>query len=157
GRPHEYHFDSGAGKLLEQQHLIGGLAAEPMGAVHEEGIDLPLGRQVAPALQARPDERRTTPAILLGTRAILPGTPAISDQLAVLGGVRAQSAGLTGDRRFLFLPVRRDPRVDRGGFHGTPLPSDRHCPAAAWAARCAVVPTPRADTPGSTAPRPGGQ
>src|SRR5262249_7972254 len=77
GRPHEYHFDSGAGKLLEQQHLIGGLAAEPMGAVHEEGIDLPLGRQVAPALQARPDERRTTPAILLGNPAILLGNPAI--------------------------------------------------------------------------------
>ncbi len=150
GRTHEHHVDAGAGELLEQQDLIGILAAEPIGAVHEEAIDLPLGRQVAHALQARPDERRATPALILVH-------PAIRNQVVVLGGVRAQGAGLTGDRLLLFLPVRRDPSVDRGGLHGTPLLSDRHCPAAEWAARCAVVPTPRADTPGSTAHRPGGQ
>ena len=149
-RAHEHHVDAGSGELLEQQHLIGILAAEPIGAVHEEGIDLALGRQVAHPLQARSDERRATPAIVLIHAAI-------RNQIAVLGGVRAERARLTGDRLLLFLPVRRDPRVDRGGFHGTLLPSDRHGQAAEWAARCAGAPTPRADTPGSTAHHPSGQ
>src|SRR4029453_1812652 len=150
GRTHEPHFDAGAGELLEQQDLIGILAAEPIGAVHEEAVDLPLGRQVAHALQARPDERRPTPALVLVH-------PAVRNQVAVLGGVRAQGAGLTRDRLLLFLPVRRDRGVDCGGLHAIPLLSDRHCPAAAWPAPCAAGRTPRADTPGSTAHRPGGQ
>src|SRR5437867_1879497 len=148
--PHEHHVDSGAGELLEQQYLIGILAAEPIGAVHEERIDLPLRRQIAHALQAWSDERRAAPAVILVN-------PAVRNQIAVLGGVRAKGARLTGDRLLLFLPIRRDPSVDRGGFHGTPLLSDHHCPAGEWAARCVGVPTPRADTPGSTAHRPGGQ
>ncbi len=150
GGAHEYHLDPRAGELLEQQDLIGILAAEPIGAVHEEGVQLSLGRQVAHALQARPHERRPTPASVLVD-------PAVRNQIAVLGGVRAQRARLAGDRVLLFLPVRRDPSVDRGGFHGTPLLLDRHCPAAEWAARGAVVPTATADTPGSTAPHLSGQ
>ena len=72
GRPHEHHFDSSPGELLEQQDLIGILAAEPIRAVHEEGIDLPLRRQIAHTLQAWTDERRAAPAIILVNPVVLP-------------------------------------------------------------------------------------
>src|SRR6266446_948257 len=146
----EHHLDARPGELLEQQHLVRVLAAEPIGAVHKHGIDLSLGRQVAHALQPRPNEGRSTPAFILKD-------PALRHQIVVLGGVRAEGARLTGDRLLLFLPVRRDPSVDRGGLHGRSLLSPESHPATARAARGAVGPTPRADTPGSAAHSPGGQ
>ena len=50
----EYGLHAMAGEFLGQQHLIGILAAQPVGRVDQHRLDVPLGRKVADPLQARP-------------------------------------------------------------------------------------------------------
>jgi hypothetical protein len=71
-----------AGELFKQQDLIGIFTTEPIGAVDEQHLDVPLGGQVPETLEARPDEGGPAPAFVLEDGAI-------RDQILVRGGVGA--------------------------------------------------------------------
>ena len=53
-----------ASKFLDQQDLVGILPAQPVGSVHQDGINLPFRRQVAHPLEPRPLEGRTAIAFV---------------------------------------------------------------------------------------------
>lgn len=50
-RLEKHRFDTMASKFLDQQDLVGILPAQPVGSVHQHGMNLPFRRQVAHPLQ----------------------------------------------------------------------------------------------------------
>lgn len=108
-------FHAVTGELFDQQDLIGVLATQAIGRVHEHGLDLPFGRQVAHPLQAWPLERGPAIPVVLEN----PGPRHLEiEGLRQLG----QRRGLARNRVCLALLRRGHSGVDRGHRHAqTPL------------------------------------
>jgi hypothetical protein len=99
-------LDAGAGELLEQQHLVGVAAREPIGRVAQQHLEAALGDTVAQPLERRPGERRAGEAVLEEHQLV-------GDDQAALGGQLTQPGDLAVDRLLLALALRGHPRVDR--------------------------------------------
>src|SRR5712691_779273 len=98
--------DTGAVELLEQQHLVGVAAREPVGRVAEHELEAALRGAVAQPLQRRPRQRRSGDAVVAEDELL-------RDEQAALGRQLTQRRELTRDRRLLALTLRRHARVDR--------------------------------------------
>ena len=102
----EAHRHAHARELLQQQHLVGVAAREPIGRVAEQHLERSLRRAVAQplqrwALQARPRE----PLVL--------EHEILADEQSALSGELTQPDGLACDRLVLALTLGGHPRVDR--------------------------------------------
>src|SRR3954463_5241498 len=105
-RPVEEHdLSPRAGKLLEQDRLVGIRAGQTVRGVHIDNIDGRHRDQVAQALQTGPNQ--AGPAL-----AIIQEAELLADVTAVGGRPRQQIAHLAADRLLLSLLVRGDTRVD---------------------------------------------
>ena len=93
-------------ELLEQHHLVGVAAREPVGRVAEHNLEHALGGAVAQPLERRPRQRRAGDAVVAEDELL-------RDEQAALGRQLTQRRELACDRRLLALALRRHARVDR--------------------------------------------
>ena len=148
----EDHLDPGALELLEQQHLIGVSAREPVRRVTQQHLEAALDRQVAQPLQPRAAQHRARDALVLEHQIL-------RDEQPALGGELTQRGGLALDRLLATLPIRGHPRVDRR--HPARPPSIARpcwccCLAHRPSARCwshGAARAPRSHTPAPAARR----
>src|SRR5215216_17573 len=141
-REHDLH--AGALELLQQQHLVGVAAREPIRAVAEHHLEAALGGAVAQPLKRRPGERRARDPLIAEHELI-------GHSEAALGGELTQPGDLTLDRALLALALRGHPRVDRRHPARPPVRSHRcSLPLARCASRGAAR-APRTCTPAPTA------
>ena len=112
----EHGLHTMAGEFFSQQHLIGILAAQPVGRVDQHRLDVTLGREVADPFQARPHQAGAAVARILED-------PVLRYREPMGGGELLQRRRLAGNRVVLPLLVRGHPGVDRGRLHRVPPPS----------------------------------
>jgi hypothetical protein len=110
----ENDLDAGALELLQQQHLIGVAAREPVRAMAEHDLKATLGGTVAQALERRPQQRRAGEAFVQELELDR------DDQAAILREL-TQPGDLALDRALLALALRGHARVDRRHPHRLPL------------------------------------
>src|SRR5215471_13160370 len=127
----EDRFDTAAGQLLDQQHLIGILAGQAVRTVDESRFDLTGGRQIAQSLQPRP--------LPNGTRvAVIQEAPLGRNQIVVSLSILGQGHQLALDGVGLLLAVGRHTGVNRGWLrHSDPPPFHG---VASQPAECAGTP-----------------
>jgi hypothetical protein len=100
----EHDLDTGPGELLEQQHLVGVAAREPIRRVAQQHLKRALGGTVAQPLERRPDQRRAGEPLIAEHQLL-------GDRQATLGRELTQPGELTEDRPLLALTLRGHPRV----------------------------------------------
>src|SRR5947209_11945081 len=113
-RLEEDRLDTMTGKFLDQQNLIRIRPAQAVGGMDQHGLDLPFGRQVAYAFQARTYQR--CPAI-----AVVFEDPCVRYVMTAAACEVDQRGGLAANRVLLALLVGRYPGVDRCHRHGFSL------------------------------------
>ncbi len=151
----EDHLDPGALELLQQQHLIGVPAREPIRRMTQQHLEAALDRQITQALQPRAAQHRARDALVLEHQIL-------DNEQVARGGELTQRSGLAADRLLATLPVRGHPRVDRSHSSG-PLPRHPHAVAAVVHCRSPrsgshdAAPAPRSRTPAPAARQRGGQ
>src|ERR671919_647655 len=125
-----------AGEFLHQQNLIGILAAEPVGGVNQNCFDRSFTSQIPQPLQRRPHQNRSAVAFVLKD-------PLRRDRVAMCLSVFQQRGPLASDGLLFFLPVRRNPRVNRRCPHVLELHSNMLC----FSSRIESSQEPKADKP----------
>ena len=95
-----------ATELLLQQHLVGEVAAQPIGGPSHDRLHLAARHRVAQRLQRRSVERRAAEPVV-GEHAF-PG-----DRPAAAASVRQHGLTLTGDRLAVALDSTRHPQIRR--------------------------------------------
>ena len=95
-----------ARELLQQQHLVGVTAREPVGRVAEQNLERSLRRAVAQPLQRRALQARPREPLVLEHEVL-------GDEQPALRGELTQPDGLACDRLVLALTLRGHSRVDR--------------------------------------------
>ena len=102
----EHDLHPGAGELLEQQHLVGIAAREPIGRVAQQHLERSLRGAIAQPLQRRALKHRAGEPFILEDQILRDEQPAVGRQLT-------QPDGLAPDRLVLALTLGGHPRVDR--------------------------------------------
>jgi len=101
----EHHLGPGARELLDQDRLVRVRAGQAVGRVHVDQIDGRHRREVAQALQGRPDQARAALAVVEEVQLGL--------DLVAVADARQQRRDLAVDGVALSLLVGGDPGVDR--------------------------------------------
>ena len=133
GRLDEQNLDAGAAELLDQQHLMDVLPAQPVRRINQDGLDRSFGRQIADPLQPGADQLRAAEAVILDD-------PLVRHAVVAGPGELDQRRRLARDRLLLPLPVAGNPGVDRRCFHrqallsGAPVRHRRRVTSATSAA-----------------------
>ena len=139
----EHDLDPAARELLQQQHLVGVAAREPVRRMTEHHFEAPLERSVAKPLQRRPVQAGAREPVVLEDQLL-------GDDQAALLGQFTQRGGLAGDRLLLALALGGHPRVDRRDPRlvvGPPVAAAHHC-----SLRCRSHAAGRAPTPSTPVP-----
>ena len=110
GRLDEQNLDAGAAELLDQQHLMDVLPAQPVRRINQDRLDRSFGRQIADPLQPGADQLRAAEAVILDD-------PLVRHAVVAGPGELDQRRRLARDRLLLPLPVAGNPGVDRRCFH----------------------------------------
>src|SRR5713226_4215337 len=112
-------LDTVTGEFFDQQDLIGVLTTQSIGAVNEDGLNLPFGCQIAHALKAGPLERGAAIALIFED-------PGLGHFDVERPRQLDQCRGLARNRVGLALLLRGDARVNRRHLHAdAPLPPPR--------------------------------
>ena len=124
-------------QLVEQQHLVGVLARQAVGAVHVQPVDASLGDPIAQPLERGPHQRRAAEAVVevnvLGQQHVAVGRHALLER-----------RDLAVDRGLLRLLLGRNARVNRDRLHRLPPCRRRtvrrsHLPTTGRSAPAAIV------------------